>query len=185
MVIALPSHGIVFKIFNKGFIQNAEREYSFLKLLEKHEFPSPKPYYLLIINNFPILVREYIPGIHFSEFLDKAAPKEIIKVIRVLLENAYKLDSIGIFLDELSNPTKNIIVNNGYVFFIDFERAQELTGKKSNVTQFLSFLIRVGKSTGDLKNKLVAYINFDKILDAARKFKKKKQLDKLFMEIFE
>ncbi|MHA1616401.1 MAG: RIO1 family regulatory kinase/ATPase domain-containing protein [Candidatus Njordarchaeales archaeon] len=184
VVLSIPHIGIAFKIFRKGYVRNADKEYSFLKILEHHDFPVPKPYNLLIINDYPILVREYIPGQHFNEFLDDSPPEKIVKVLKRVIELSFKLDEIGIFLDELSNPTKNIIVNSRGVFFIDFERAQELRGNKSNVTQFLSFLIRVGKSSSQLKKKLERFVNFDKLVELSKEFKQSKDLEKVLSEAF-
>jgi len=90
---------------------------------------------------------EFIEGVT----LDKI--KDVSKDIYLkLVEYAYILDQLNVEHGELSRPTKNIIVNNSYVFIIDFERWNLMNKSFKNlkaISQF--FLNRWILSIEDLK----------------------------------
>ena len=125
VVISFPRLKLALKVFKPDLVNNAVKEYEFLKELSRKGYNVPKPY-SLIIDEYPIIVREYIPGMHFKEFLNKADHEEIETVVMKLIKFIHRLDLESIFIDELSYPTKNIIVTDeldvyeddfGYIVF--------------------------------------------------------------------
>jgi len=182
VVISFPRLKLALKVFKPDLVNNAVKEYEFLKELSRKGYNVPKPY-SLIIDEYPIIVREYIPGMHFKEFLNKADHEEIETVIMKLIKFIHRLDLESIFIDELSYPTKNIIVTDELdVYIIDFERATR-TRSRSNVTQFLSFVYRVSMSTGPLKKKFEEIFDFSKIREVSTMYKKTKNLS-FILKIF-
>jgi len=182
VVIAFPQLKIVLKIFQKGLEKNAEREYHILRYLANKGLNIPKPYTLLLID-YPILIREYIRGKHFKQFLEEATLDQIRKILLELLKQCHLLDVNRVFLDELSNPTKNVIVTPSLdVYIIDFERAVK-DSERSNVTQFLGYLYKLANSRTQLSRFLRSIICSDKIRMISLLYKKKRNFN-LILEIF-
>ncbi len=183
LVLAFPSFKVAIKIYRRGLLANAKKEFEFLRTLSEKKFNVPKPYEL-IIHEYPILVREYIEGKHLKDFFNESSPNEIVKVLKDLLIIAHKLDNENIFLDELSYPTKNVIVTKDLrVYIIDLERAVR-TRNRSNVTQLLGFLYRIGISSSVLKQKLENHINFNVIRRLGQIYKVKREIKCVLDEFF-
>jgi len=175
-VIAFPELEISIKIFKHSLVKNAIKEYEILKELSEKNYWVPKPY-ALILKKHPILIREYIEGVYFKDFLNKATKENIRKVIWNILQFAYKLDLHGIFLDELSHPTKNIIITKDLkTYIVDFERACK-DSQRSNVTQFLSFIYRTGLESSPLGSKIVALFELEQIRKVIPEYKKERRID--------
>lgn len=90
-----------------------------------------------------IILMEYIEGITFNEWILKGKPKkkELHKFLDKLLEQAKKLDEIGLDHGQLAGKGKNILVRNGLPVIIDFEKASQ-ERKVHNVTQLEGMLYR-------------------------------------------
>lgn len=102
------------------------------------------------MENFPqiVLRGEDFFAYHFIEGVPygKASlgPEEEKGALRKLLKIAYLLDSLGIKRDEFANVDKNVLIGeNGEVYVLDFERGS-LSGRPSNLTQFMQLLVRKG-----------------------------------------
>ena len=84
---------------------------------------------------------EFIEGIPLSEII--ATIKDITLLKRILLnllEQAYRLDLIGVSHKELSEPKNHVLVTkDSKVFILDFETAST-SSKKTNLTQLMNLL---------------------------------------------
>ena len=182
IVISYPEVGIVLKIFREDLKQNATREFNYLSSLYGKGYPVPKPY-AIFFAKYPVLVREYIAGIHFNEFLDKATLLQIKEVIMRLLSVLHGLDKEKLFIDELSFPTRNIIVDNKLnVYLIDLERIS-VSERRCNVTQFLGFIYRTKFMETELREKIDMIIDVEKVMEVSKQYKKTKDLN-LILQIF-
>jgi len=86
------------------------------------------------------ILMEYIPGPSLREWVfGKRKFNESIKVIRELLVQAQKLDSLGLSHGQLAGKGANIIVSNGRPVIIDFEKASS-NRKSKNFSQLFAFL---------------------------------------------
>ncbi|NQU98518.1 hypothetical protein HQ533_03555 [Candidatus Woesearchaeota archaeon] len=125
------------------------------------------------------VVMEFVQGERILNFFERAPKSGIVKVIKDSLEQARKLDKLGINKYELTNPYKHIIVHYEKPIMIDFERCKEVKNPK-NVTQLVQF-ITSGKVKRILKEKRIE-LDTDELRDLAKKYKKKYE-KKLFDEI--
>jgi len=67
----------------------------------------------------------------------------VVPILRVLLEQCFTLDRIGLDHGELSHAHKNVLVTQDYPVIIDFESAS-LKRKPSNVTSIVQYLFIAG-----------------------------------------
>jgi putative serine/threonine protein kinase len=81
---------------------------------------------------------EFLEGELFEAYIVKEDKKKILKVIKDVYMQMYKLDKAGINKKEMHHPTKHIIISKK-VTLIDFERCQ-YTEKPKNVTQFTQYI---------------------------------------------
>lgn len=175
-VIIFPSLRIAIKVFREGLLKNAEKEYSLLLRLYNKGLNVPKPYVLIRDSKKPILIREFIDGRFFHDFLKLASVVEVREVVISLVKLSYLLDNENIFLNELSRATRNIIVTSSLKpYIIDLERAN--ISKRSNVTQFLSYLYRLALSTAKFAWKIRAILRVDEIIDVCKLYKKRKDFN--------
>ncbi|MFH0978816.1 MAG: hypothetical protein V1837_05945 [Candidatus Woesearchaeota archaeon] len=119
------------------------------------------------------LVYEFVEGEFFIDFIGHKKRAQIVKVIREIFSQLYKLDQMHINKEEMSRPRKHIIVGNDRAVLIDFERARK-TEKPSNVTQFCSFLI--SNYIASTLKKQGINIDRERLIRAAQSYKEK--LDK-------
>jgi len=124
---------------------------------------------------------EFVQGERILDFFERAPKSGIVKVIKDSLNQARKLDELGINKYELTNPYKHIIVSYEKPVMIDFERCKE-TKKPKNVTQFVQF-ITSGRVKRILKEKNLD-LDSKELRELAQKYKKKYDKD-LFKEIKE
>jgi len=121
------------KVFHSRFSRNFEKEVYFLELLKPYGFV---PQLLFAdFKNLAVVMRR-IRG----KFLEEAMREEIILKC---LEVCFTLDKLGIQKEEMNHPQKHILVSDGKVFFLDFERSH-LSKRPSNLTQFCSYLRSLG-----------------------------------------
>ncbi|MBI2140205.1 hypothetical protein HYU14_04725 [Candidatus Woesearchaeota archaeon] len=120
-----------------------ENEIRFLKILNEKGI-GPK---LLFWDKrkFSYFVYHFVNGVFFPEFIGQCKKKDrknILGLIKGVLEQCYVMDTLGIAKEEMSHPTKHIIIGIGArkPVLIDFERCH-YTEKPGNVTQFCSYLI--------------------------------------------
>jgi len=151
-------------------------EYNFLKRLKNHNL-SPKP----LENHNTFISMEFIEGLPFEEFLknsnEKNSKTKIILIIWQLIDQMLLLDLLGINKQEMTHPTKHIIITQKklgknkklYPVLIDFERAR-FSKNPRNLTQFISYLNSNKIST--LLNQKDILINSQNILDQIKDYKK-------------
>lgn len=142
-----------------------------LRLLNRYDI-GPK----LLSSGKDYFVYRFVEGKFIRKFLEdrKVTKQHMKKVLKNAFEQCYKLDSLGINKEEMSNPYKHILVGKGFkITLIDFERARE-TDKPSNVTQFCQYMIR-NKPILGAKG---FHIDKDDIIRAAKEYKKEKSAKK-------
>ena len=183
-VIALDKLNLAIKIFPVRLEYNAMKEYELLQLLNQSKIKCvPKIYGIVKAENAIILVKEYIQGEYFSDFIEKRGVIEVANMFKKLLECLHKIDKIGVTIKELSTPRKNIIVKNGEPFIIDLERwVQE--AKKTNVTQFIGFLYKAMLRNDEIGSKIRKIINEENLLAAAKEYKTRIRIDRIIKSIF-
>lgn len=87
-----------------------------------------------------VLVMEYARGVTLHRYINTAGPGEVKFVVRELLNQGFRLDSIGLIHGELSRLSEHVIVGDR-VYIIDFESASRSARSITNVTQLISALI--------------------------------------------
>jgi len=119
------------------------------------------------------LVWDYVDGMPLDEWAITASASELRRVIRLVLEQLWRLDTIGVSHNELSRFKDHILVGkNGTPVIVDFESAT--TGKYySNLPQFLSFLLNEKSKIAEIVlSKLSFTAKRDELIDALRCYKK-------------
>lgn len=142
----------------------------------KHEYNVLKEVNLLGIGPKVIdfkdekLTMEYISGELIIDYMRRVSRKEVVNILKQILDQLRTLDKSRINKSELTYPYKHIIVRKQKPVLIDFERARK-TEKPSNVTQFCQFVC----SSGMGKLFIDKGLNIDKqrILESAKNYKKK------------
>lgn len=99
------------------------------------------PKYLFHGENY--VVYEFVEGMFIDEWLEVHEKKEIVLLLKQLLQQGARLDQLKINKEELHHPFKHIIINvHNHPVLLDFERCTE-TKKPKNVTQLLEFFCRL------------------------------------------
>ena len=118
-----------------------------------------------------VLIMELINGVPIQKYVITSSPTELKAVLKDLLWQCRRLDSIGLAHNELSRPQDHVIISGGKAFIIDFESAS-LNSRVSNVTQILNALV-LGR--GFIQDRVRAVIgvslNFDELRSAIRRYK--------------
>jgi len=110
----------------------------------------------LFLSSKNFIIMEYIDGINLPDWIKRVnSKKRLREVILNLLNQGYKLDSIGLDHGELSNPSKHVLVTDNLPFIIDFESASTKRRVK-NVTSLTQYLF-IG---GPISKKLRKFFNF-------------------------
>ncbi len=125
---------------NEQVVKAIQREADILERLKgMREFPQ------ILFRGEDFFVYEFIEGKPLGKL--NLSPEEERRVLKKLLELAYRLDSMGISRDEFANLYKNVLLDErGNVYVLDFERGK-LSKRPSNLTQFLQLLRRRGYIT--------------------------------------
>ena len=164
---------LIKKESNNRVLSTIEKEVNWLKRLNKVGI-GPN----LIEFNENYFICEFIQGLEIEPFLKQNNRKEIIKVLKNVLDQCYILDKLKIDKREMKNPYKHIIISKKVVM-IDFERAK-YSEKPRNITCFCQYLIS-SKIYRILKN---AGISFDRkeLINLVKTYKStynKTDLDKI------
>lgn len=121
-----------------------------------------------------IIIMQLIRGVRIERYVQEISNNlKIKKIVLELVEQAYRLDEIGLEHDELSRPEEHILIENDTPYIIDFESAK-YRGKKTfrNLTQILNALL-VGRSKVALKIRHILNIdNVMPIIQLLREYKK-------------
>lgn len=89
------------------------------------------------------LVYSFVEGEEIIDFIEKNELNAIKKVLREVLKQCFKMDSLKVNKEEMHHPVKHVLVDkSGTSWLIDFERCRE-TNKPMNVTQFVEFICRI------------------------------------------
>jgi putative serine/threonine protein kinase len=122
-----------------------------------------------------LLMMEYIEGSLFPKWImelgdDERATVRLRCVLRDILEQCWRLDSVGLDHGELSWADKHIIVNGqDRAYILDFETASDRR-RVANVTSISQYLfIRSGVS-GVIMQK-IGRINSEKLIQSLRAYK--------------
>ncbi|ACO04775.1 conserved hypothetical protein [Persephonella marina EX-H1] len=149
---------VAVKVPKEPIHRNAiKKEGSILKVVNKEGIGGK-----LILEGDDFIAYEFIEG----EPLKKVLNRENAKIIfSQLLEQARKLDLLGISKDEMHRPHTNVLVDkNLNVHLIDFERARK-TENIQNVTQLVQYFLSEG-------SKYLPPFDKDELIEAAREYKK-------------
>lgn len=161
-------------------IMRVENEADFLKLLNKKGI-GPK----LLLHGKGFLAYEFVEGRNIADFLNNLEKdsknsdknKMIISIIKKTMKQLHIMDKLRINKQEMSHPHKHIIIGkNNNPVLIDFERCK-YTLNPGNVTQFCDFLAS-NNILAILKNNKIE-INKNKIIDAAKQYKKQQNKNNL------
>ena len=125
-------------------VDTIHHEANMLIFLNKHNIG---PQFLFFEDN--ILVREFVEGEEFLEYLRRVDKKEILRVLSIVFDQCRTLDLLGVNKLELTRPYKHILITTkdslfrkkGSVVQIDFERSRYVEHPK-NVTQFIQCICR-------------------------------------------
>ena len=134
-----------------------------------------------VMDNF--ILMEFIEGLRFPEWLDikKEQKQRIRKVLRLVIEDCWKLDQAGIDHGELSRAPKHIIVDkHDKPVIIDFESASKKR-RTSNVTSISQFLF-FRSQTARLLEEVLLKVDKERLLMELRRYKKqpnRKSVDRL------
>ncbi|MBT3835897.1 methyltransferase [Candidatus Woesearchaeota archaeon] len=143
-----------------------ENEVNWLKILNKKGI-GPK----LLFSSKTYFAYKFVEGALFLDWIETARKKEVLAVIKNLLNQCYIMDNIGVNKEEMHHPHKHIyITKNHRPVMIDFERCSRTENPK-NVTQFVEFLARIKK---DLKE--FTY-DPDKLRELAKEYKQSRDLE--------
>ena len=175
--------------FNSGpFVNNAytaTEEVKFLKVLNKNGI-GPKFYKFPYINSDGNtgLVMEFIDGKRINDYFLTASYENIILVLKEVLNQLFKMDTLGINKLELTNPYKHIIIRElktknknksrktskviPFPVLIDFERSI-YTENPKNITQFIQYLCS-GSFIAMMSNKGIV-IDKEKLIGIAKTYK--------------
>ena len=118
-----------------------------------------------------IIAMELIEGLHIEDFIRQSPPSEIIKVLRNLFEQCFKLDLIGLDHGELSRAYRHVIVSQGRPVIIDFGSSSR-NRRPSNLPSIFSFLFLSNTSLSkNLLEKLNLSLPRDVAIEALREYK--------------
>ena len=126
------------------------------------------PRLFTVTRNF--LVMEFIDGLPLSKWVNRIRKRREVKVVlKGLLEDCFKLDSIGLDHGELSHAPKNVLVNQrGEGRIVDFESAST-SRRVANVTSLIQYFL-FGQLANKLESKL--YRNRRSVIRTLTEYKK-------------
>jgi len=139
------------------------------EMLKKANSVNVGPKLLGVSKNF--LLMQFIDGDLFPAWLEKRKARALIKkVLRMVLEQCWRLDVAGLDHGELSHAPKHIIVDGEDVaFVVDFETAS-LNRRPSNVTSVCQFLFLGGFVAGKVAER-VGVKDKRIVVEALRRYK--------------
>ena len=122
--------------------------------------------------NFVIM--EYLEGEKIGKWIEMlggtGSAKKLKSVIKMVLEDCYRLDQIGFDHGELSSISKHVIVGKSKSTLIDFESSSTVR-RPSNVTS-ITQAIFIGSGIGKKIKRIYKIPDKKKIIDVLRIYKK-------------
>lgn len=165
--VVLKKGKLVIKVEKDSHPGTAAREAKWLRELNK-EGIGPK--LISLSRKLGYVTYNYVDGVTLPEFVERCSPTELVRVLKLCLKKARKLDLLGISKEEMHRPVKHIWVGKD-VKFIDFERCHR-SDKPKNVTQLCHFLF-VGDNPCAKKVRDVFHIDKADALEAAKQYRTK------------
>lgn len=119
------------------------------------------------------LVMEYLEGDKIGDWIQSlkgnGSSKKLKSIIRIILEDCYRLDKIGFDHGELSSISKHVIVGKLRTTLIDFE-SSSVNRRASNVTS-ITQAIFIGSGIAKKVQRIYKIPEKGKIIDVLRKYK--------------
>lgn len=119
------------------------------------------------------LVMEYLEGDKIGDWIQSlkgnGSSKKLKSIIRIILEDCYRLDEIGFDHGELSSISKHVIVGKLRTTLIDFE-SSSVDRRASNVTS-ITQAIFIGSGIAKKVQRIYKIPEKGKIIDVLRKYK--------------
>ncbi|MGB9842392.1 MAG: RIO1 family regulatory kinase/ATPase [Candidatus Bathyarchaeales archaeon] len=140
------------------------------ELLAKANAVQVGPRLIGVSKNF--LLMQYIEGKALFEWLTVHKDKMLVSgVLTDILEQCWRLDSIGLDHGELSNAPKHLMVNGqAKPWIVDFETAS-LSRRPANVTSVCQFLFTSRSAVARAVAEVLGERKRDLIIDALRHYK--------------
>ena len=144
------------------------------QMLAKANSVQVGPSLIGVSRNF--LLMQLVNGCLLPRWLDAHKEKEqMCGVLGEVLEQCWRLDSIGLDHGELSKAPKHIIISKRHKpFIVDFETAS-VDRKPANVTAVCQFLFTSHGAVAKAVTKVVGEINRTEVIDALRCYKNEKK----------
>ncbi|WP_218042121.1 hypothetical protein [Infirmifilum lucidum] len=119
------------------------------------------------------LVWDYVDGMSLEEWARLSSREELEKTLRLVLEQLWILDILGVAHNELSRFKDHVLVRkDGVPVILDFESASR-GRSRSNIPQFLSFLLNEMSATSRLIiDKLSLNPERERIISTLRMYKR-------------
>ena len=124
-----------------------------------------------------LLMMEYIEGNLLPEWIKKLKKDEkdisrLYRVLKDILEQCWRLDSVGLDHGELSRADKHIIVDaKDRAYILDFEEASDKR-RTANVTSISQYLFIRGE-TAKLVTQKIGQVNVDRLIRTLKTYKRK------------
>ncbi len=119
-------------------VQRMENEARWLPLLNQQGI-GPR----FLFHGEGYLVYEFVEGEDIVDWIKTHSKDKIQTILSQILEQAYRLDQLGMAKEELQHPQQHILITScQQAVFLDFERAHE-TKTPHNVTQAAEFIGRL------------------------------------------
>ncbi len=119
------------------------------------------------------LVMEYLDGDKIGDWIQSlkgnGSSKKLKSIIKIILEDCYRLDKIGFDHGELSSISKHVIVGKLRTTLIDFE-SSSVNRRASNVTS-ITQAIFIGSGIAKKVQRIYKIPEKGKIIDVLRKYK--------------
>ncbi|MBS7624761.1 MAG: serine/threonine protein kinase [Candidatus Bathyarchaeia archaeon] len=124
-----------------------------------------------------LLLMEYIDGKLIADWVKSLGGGDAIPrlrmVLRDILEQCWRLDSIGLDHGELSRADKHIIVDEGgRAYIVDFETASNRR-RPSNVTSVSQYLF-IRSPIAKTISEFIKAVNVEKLLQTLKRYKEKR-----------
>jgi putative serine/threonine protein kinase len=140
------------------------------RMLAKANGVQVGPRLIGVSRNF--LLMQLVDGCLLPSWLDAHKEKVLVRgVLNEVLEQCWRLDSIGLDHGELSKAPKHIIISKkGKPFLVDFETAS-VDRKPANVTSSCQFLFTSHGAVAKTVAKVLGEVNRVEVIEVLRRYK--------------
>ena len=177
--IVVAAHLLGHKVALKIRRVDADREglHHEAQMLAKANSVQVGPKMISVSDNF--LLMQLVDGHFLFRWLVMHKEREQVQsVLSEVLEQCWRLDSIGLDHGELSKAPKHMIVSKQEKkpFLLDFETAS-INRKPSNVTSACHFLFTSNSAVAKAVANVLGEVNHAEIIDALRRYKNERKRD--------